>query len=37
MVKGYKALDEDMKAIFGDSMHYEIGKWYEVDGEIKTM
>ena len=35
MVKGYKALDEDMKAIFGDGMHYEIGKWYEVDGEIK--
>ena len=35
MVKGYKALDEDMKAILGDGMHYEIGKWYEVDGEIK--
>ena len=35
MVKGYKALDEDMKAIFGDGMHYELGKWYEVDGKIK--
>ena len=35
MVKGYKALDEDMNAILGNGMHYELGKWYEVDGKIK--
>ena len=35
MVKGYKALDEDMNAIHGDEMQYELEKWYEVDGEIK--
>ena len=35
MEKGYKGLDEDMNAILGDGMHYELGKWYEVDGKIK--
>jgi len=33
--KGYKALSPSMAAICGNGMHYEIGKWYEVDGEIK--
>ena len=35
MEKGYKALSPSMAAICGNGMHYEIGKWYEVDGEIK--
>ena len=35
MVRGYKALNFNMKAIFGDGMHYEIGKWYEMDGKIE--
>ena len=35
MEKGYKGLDEDMVAIHGDEMQYELEKWYEVDGKIK--
>ena len=35
MVKGYKALSPNMAAIYGNGMTYELGKWYEVDGEIK--
>ena len=35
MIKGYKALSSDMKAVNGNGMTYELGKWYEVDGEIK--
>jgi len=31
MVKGYKALNENINAIFGDGMHYELRKWYEMD------
>ena len=35
MVKGYKALSPNMATIYGNGMTYELGKWYEVDGEIK--
>ena len=35
MIKGYKALSPNMAAIYGNGMQYELGKWYEVDGEIK--
>ena len=35
MVKGYKALSPNMATIYGNGMTYELGKWYEVDGEIE--
>lgn len=33
-MKGYKVLDENMCAIHGDGMTYELRKWYELQGEI---
>ena len=33
-MKGYKALNMDMRAIKGDGMKYELGKWYETKGTI---
>ena len=33
-MKGYKALDQDMRAIYGNNMQYELGKIYTVDGEV---
>lgn len=32
-MKGYKALDKDMKEVFGNSMQFELGKKYTVNGE----
>ena len=33
-MKGYKALNLNMKAINGNHMKYEMNKWYHVDGEV---
>ena len=33
-MKGYKALDMDMRATMGDKMQYELGKWYETKETI---
>lgn len=33
-MRGYKALDKDMKSIYGDDMQYETGKLYFTDGRI---
>lgn len=33
-MKGYKALDQDMRAIYGDKMQFKLGKTYSVDGEV---
>ncbi len=33
-MKGYKALDQDMRAAYGNNMQYELGKIYTVDGEV---
>lgn len=33
-MKGYKALGEDMRAIYGNGMQFEVGKKYTVTGEI---
>ena len=35
MVKGYKALDSNMRTIYGNGMTYELGKWYKINGKIK--
>ena len=34
IMKGYKALSKDMKAIFGNKMKYELNVWYKMEGEI---
>lgn len=34
MMKGYKALSQDMKAIRGNKMQFELGKEYTVDREV---
>ena len=33
-MKGYKALDQDMRAIHGNGMQFELGKKYMIEGEI---
>ncbi len=33
-MKGYKALNQDMRAVYGNGMQYEMGKLYCVKGEI---
>ena len=33
-MKGYKALDKDMRAVRGNGMQFEIGKVYSVKGEV---
>lgn len=33
-MKGYKALDWDMRAAHGNKMQFELGKTYFVDGEV---
>jgi len=33
-MKGYKALDKDMQAIYGNGMQFELGKKYTVKGEV---
>lgn len=33
-MKGYKALDKDMRAIHGNGMRFELGWRYAVDGEV---
>jgi len=33
-MKGYKALDMDMKAKHGNGMQYEMGKWYTIEGKV---
>lgn len=33
-MKGYKALNQDMKAIYGNGMQFELGKKYTVSGEV---
>ncbi len=33
-MKGYKALDQDMRATYGNNMQYELGKNYSVYGEV---
>ena len=34
ILKGYKALSKDMKAIFGNKMKYELNVWYKMEEEI---
>lgn len=34
-VKGYKCLDKNMKAVFGNNMQYEIGKTYYLNEKIE--
>lgn len=33
-MKGYKALDQEMRAAHGNNMQYELGKDYSVNGEV---
>ncbi len=33
-MKGYKALDKDMRAVYGNGMQFELGKEYMVTGKI---
>ena len=33
-MKGYKALDWDMRAAYGNEMQFELGKTYSVNGEV---
>lgn len=33
-MKGYKALDMEMKAVNGNGMQYEMGRLYSVEGEV---
>ncbi len=33
-MKGYKALDMDMKAVNGNGMQYEMGKLYSIEGKV---
>ena len=33
-MKGYKALDQEMRAILGNEMQYELGKTYTVYGKV---
>ncbi len=33
-MKGYKALNQDMKAILGNEMQFELGKTYSINGEL---
>ena len=34
IIKGFKCLDKDMKAVNGDGMQYELNKEYSIDDEI---
>ena len=34
-MRGYKALNEDMKAIHGDDIQYELNKEYTLDSELR--
>lgn len=34
MVKGYKALDINMRAVNGNGMQYEMGKLYSIEGKV---
>ena len=33
-MKGYKALNMNMRAIYGNHMKYELNKWYHIDGKV---
>lgn len=33
-MKGYKALNKNMKAVYGNGMQFELGKTYSVSGEV---
>lgn len=33
-MKGYKALDMDMRAVHGNGMQFELGKWHSLDGDM---
>lgn len=33
-MKGYKALNKDMRAILGNEMQYELGKNYSINGDV---
>ena len=34
IMKGYKALSKESKAVYGNNMQYELGVWYKMEGEI---
>lgn len=37
MVKGYKAVNLDMTSTYGDSLVYEIGKWYRLSQDKRQL